>query len=313
MRVRWPLDVGRGATELPRGPEIRHLAALVAVAGERSLNAAVRRLGYAQSTLRQHLTELERVAGIRLLDRRGGTGTAALTEAGRLLLQHAEAVVARVVAARADIEAMGRAESLRIGVPESVAVGVVRAVLEAQSDTSVTATLASDDGEAVDQLVAGQVDLSLVTLPAPAGPIAFVTLLDEPYVLLMPAGFELPNPPAKPPRGLVPLIACRRSSHGARAENALAAAGWRFDVVRYAATDAAVHAFVSGGAGVAVLPRWSVDLDTPGIEVAELSKAIPPCRLALAWHRYRRLPPAADRFRQGALEACAGLTRPAAV
>jgi DNA-binding transcriptional LysR family regulator len=92
-----------------KGAEIRHMAALVAIAREPSFTAAARRLGYAQSTLSRQLIELERAAGTRLLLRDRG-GEDSLTDAGRLLLGHAQKIVARVAAARADLDAISRAQ-----------------------------------------------------------------------------------------------------------------------------------------------------------------------------------------------------------
>lgn len=299
--------MGRGATEPLQGAEIRHLAALVAVAEEPSLATAARRLGCAQSTLRRQLVELERAAGTRLLDCRSGAASAGLTDAGRHVLGRAETVVACVNAARADLEALERAESLRVAVPKSIAPRVSQAVLAAQSDLSIVPSRPGDDAEAVGHLVAGRIDLSLLTMPLPTKLLAAVTLLSEPYVLLVPAGSGLGDWPTTPPPDTMPLIACRRFDHGVRAEKALAAAGWRFEVVRYASSEAAVHTFVSAGAGVAILPRWSVDPSDPGTRVVTLGDTVPACTVTLAWHRYRRLPAAADRFREAALDACAAL------
>jgi DNA-binding transcriptional LysR family regulator len=268
--------VGWGASELLQGAEIRHLAALVAVAEEPSLATAARKLGCAQSTLRQQLTELEREAGTRLFERRIGAATAALTDAGRSVLERAQAVVACVNAARADLEALDRDETLRVAVPESISSRVAHAVLGARPDLSIVPTRTTDDFEAIEHLIAGRVDVTLVTLPPPSSVLASVTLLSEPYVLLVPARSGLGDWATTPPPDTVPLIACRRSDRPARVEEALAAAGWRFQVVRYASSDAAVHAFVAADAGVAILPRWSVDVRDAATRVVQLGDAVPP-------------------------------------
>jgi DNA-binding transcriptional LysR family regulator len=92
-----------------QGAEIRHMAALVAIAHEPSVTAAARRLGCPQATLSQQLVELEQAAGIRLLWGDHG-GEDSLTYAGRLLLGHALKIVGRVAAARADLDAIRRAQ-----------------------------------------------------------------------------------------------------------------------------------------------------------------------------------------------------------
>src|SRR5581483_10123196 len=88
------------------GVELRHLAALQALAQERSFGRAGRRLGYTQSAISQQIAALERAVGERLVERPGGPRPVTLTEAGRLLLRHADAIVARLQAAQADMAAL---------------------------------------------------------------------------------------------------------------------------------------------------------------------------------------------------------------
>src|SRR3978361_2376430 len=93
------------------GVEFRHFAALKALADEGSFGRAATRLGYTQSAVSQQIATLERIVGERLVDRPGGPRAVSLTEAGRLLLRHAESIVARLQAAQADLHALrsGRA------------------------------------------------------------------------------------------------------------------------------------------------------------------------------------------------------------
>src|SRR4051812_25396858 len=93
------------------GVELRHLAALRAIADEGSFGRAATRLGYTQSAVSQQIATLERSVGERLLERPGGPRPVSLTQAGSVLLRHAEAIVARLDSARADIEALRAGES----------------------------------------------------------------------------------------------------------------------------------------------------------------------------------------------------------
>src|ERR1700704_6830987 len=88
------------------GVEIRHLAALGAVASEGSFGRAATRLGYTQSAVSQQIATLERIVGERLVERPGGPRPISLTEAGRLLLRHASSIVARLQAAQADLQGL---------------------------------------------------------------------------------------------------------------------------------------------------------------------------------------------------------------
>src|SRR5256885_16251486 len=88
------------------GIDLRDLAALEAVARTRSFGGAARELGYTQSAVSQQIAQLERIVGQQLFHRPGGPRRVEPTEAGLLLLGHADAIVARLDAARADMAAL---------------------------------------------------------------------------------------------------------------------------------------------------------------------------------------------------------------
>ena len=78
-----------------RDLELRHLAALDAVATEGTFGRAALRLGYTQSAVSQQIAALERLVGAALFDRPGGPRPVELTPLGDLLLEHALARLAR--------------------------------------------------------------------------------------------------------------------------------------------------------------------------------------------------------------------------
>src|ERR1700752_4210257 len=88
------------------GVEVRHFAALQAIAAEHSFARAAHRLGYTQSAVSQQIATLERIVGEQLIERPGGPRPVSLTEAGQVLLGHAESIVARLQAAQADLAAL---------------------------------------------------------------------------------------------------------------------------------------------------------------------------------------------------------------
>src|SRR5919202_5644266 len=108
---------GSQSTDRWLGVELRHLAALQALAEEGSFGRAAISLGYTQSAISQQIATLERLVGERLVERPGGPRRVSLTPAGRLLLRHARRVTDQLAAARADLEAWseGRAGTLRVG------------------------------------------------------------------------------------------------------------------------------------------------------------------------------------------------------
>src|SRR5437667_11746953 len=100
------------------GVEVRHLAALRAVAEEGTFGAAALKLGYAQSAISAQIAALERFVGKRLFDRPGGSRPVTLTRAGDLLVTHAEGIMTRLSAARIDLDSLGDDEvggPLRVG------------------------------------------------------------------------------------------------------------------------------------------------------------------------------------------------------
>ena len=103
------------------GVELRHLIALEAVSREASFGRAAVSLGYTQSAISQQIATLERTVGEKLVERPGGPRKVSLTEAGELLLRHAEAIVSRLSAARRTwTPSAGHAGTLRVGAYQSV-------------------------------------------------------------------------------------------------------------------------------------------------------------------------------------------------
>jgi len=113
------------------GVELRHLAALQAVAEEGSFGRAAARLGYTQSAVSQQIATLERLVGERLVDRPGGPRPVTITQAGTVLLRHADGIIARLRAAQADLAALrdGSAGPLHVGTYQSVGARVLPEVM----------------------------------------------------------------------------------------------------------------------------------------------------------------------------------------
>jgi molybdate transport repressor ModE-like protein len=96
---------------------LRHLAALRAIAREGSFRAAAARLGFTQSAISQQIAILERRIGHRLIDRSKGRRSVALTDAGEVLLQHANAILGLVEHAHGDFREFERRRAALNGAP----------------------------------------------------------------------------------------------------------------------------------------------------------------------------------------------------
>src|ERR671919_1439625 len=119
------------------GLDLRHLVALKTIADEGSFGRAAERLGYTQSAVSQQIAALEKIVGLRLIERPGGPRPISLTEAGEVLLRHAEAIQARLLAAKADMRALeaGDAGPLRVGAVQSVGAPILPTPLRRFSES----------------------------------------------------------------------------------------------------------------------------------------------------------------------------------
>src|SRR5438132_1244826 len=138
-----------------RSVEIKHLRALGAIADTGTFWAASEQLNSSLSTVSDHITALEALVGERLIERSRGRRSVEVTEAGRVLLGHAEAIESRLRAAEADFRAYaaGQSGSLRIGIYQSVANKVLPEVMrrfqERWPEGEVQVTAAAHDREQV--------------------------------------------------------------------------------------------------------------------------------------------------------------------
>src|SRR5207253_7287563 len=194
------------------GVELRHMAALEAVGRTGSFGGAARELGYTQSAVSQQIAQLERVVGQKLVDRPGGPKRVSLTEAGRLLLRHADAIVAQLDAAQADMAALAQGEAgpLRVGIYQSVGVHLLPALLRRFREEWPRVELhlehSAEDEEPLRALERGELDLTFADLPLPEGPFEAVEVVRDRYVLVVAADSELARRGRPPtPRELADL------------------------------------------------------------------------------------------------------------
>src|ERR671921_3032771 len=92
--------------------DVRRMKVLREVAARGSFSAAATALAFTQSAVSQQVAALERETGTRLVER--GVRPVRLTDAGRALMAHAEAVLARLDEAEQEL---GELAGLRRGRP----------------------------------------------------------------------------------------------------------------------------------------------------------------------------------------------------
>src|SRR5690348_7270654 len=294
------------------GIELRHFLALEAVAREGSFGKAAAVLGYTQSAVSQQIAMLERQVGQKLVERPGGPKPVSLTEAGRLLLTHAEAIAARVAAAQADLNALGDGEAgtLRVGVFQSVGQRILpelmRRFVRQWPMIEITLTESANDRELLGAVERGDLDLTFSDLPLEDGPFEAVELLRDPYVLVVPRDSELTHPSMRD----IAQLDLIGHKHCRTLERVEAAFRQPLHYVFQSDHNQTVQALVAAGVGMALVPRMTIDEHDRSTRMIELPK-IPPRMLAVAWHRDRYRTPAARAFTETAKAVAAELEREA--
>jgi DNA-binding transcriptional LysR family regulator len=269
------------------GVEPRHWASLLALADEGSFRAAAERRGHAGSAIRHHLAQIERVAGVGLLDRDGRTVT--LTAAGAALAEHARGIVGQLDAMGADLRGLD-GTALRVGSADDGAARLLAAALPLV-DGVVVAELGGA-GEQQSAVARGELDAGVGEAPPAAAPFTVTALLEDPIVLVVPRAFDAHGIPAAPagPREVSTLTLA-------------ADAGWpTLDLLRARVRAAGFEppAVLSVGAGVsaqavaaatgaaALLPASAVEDDDGATVTVGLAGLVPPRTLTVYWHAQRR-------------------------
>jgi DNA-binding transcriptional LysR family regulator len=303
------------------GLDLRHLVALKAIADEGSFGRAADRLGYTQSAVSQQMAALERIVGLRLIERPGGPRPVSLTEAGRILLRHADAIQARILAAKADMAALeaGDAGRVRVGTFQSVGARIVPTLLRRFSQThpgvEVHLRESPNEDELLELVERGELDLTFWALPVPEGPYDSVELLRDPHVLVVPAGSPLgalKRPPGLKEIALHPFIGFNRCRTSQAIESLFDGAGRDLNVVFRSDNNGTVQGLVGAGVGVTIAPLLTVDTSDPSVDVVELHGRVPPRVIGLVWHADRHRSPAAEAFVGSAVAVCGELAAEAA-
>lgn len=295
--------------------EIKHLRALRAIAEAGTFWAASEQLNASQSTVSDHVSALEALVGQRLIERSRGRRTVQLTEAGRLLLGHADAIESRLRAAEADFRsyAAGRSGSLRVGIYQSVAnkvlPGVMRRFRQGWPDVEVDITEADRDDDLVDMVERGEVDVSFAIQPIREGPFEVRELMRDPYVIVSPAGSPLGRRPHVADLADRPMVGFQHGKHEDLAENFLLARGVKPRIVFRSNDNGTLQAMVAAGVGVALSPLLAVDETDKKVHLAQLAEPVPPRILVVVWHRDRYRQPSAAAFVDTAVAVAAQIER----
>jgi molybdate transport repressor ModE-like protein len=248
--------------------DVRRLQTLRAVAREGSLTAAAKSLGYTQPAVSHHIARLEEEVGTAVLTRLGRG--VQLTDAGRALVEHADAVLARLADAEEEVAAIAglRAGRVRLAAFPSASATLMAGALSGlrarHPGIEVVFTEAEPE-DALPRLREGELDLVVGFSYQAVGSgdgrdLEARPLLRDPSLAVLPPAHPLAGGPG--PLDLADLhgetwiAGCERCRvhllHVARD------AGFE-PPIAYATDDyVTVQALVAGGLGVTLLPSLAL-------------------------------------------------------
>lgn len=286
------------------GIEVRHLAALQALAEETSFHGAARRLGYSQPAVSQQLATLERIVGQQLVNRPRVSQPLTLTDAGQRLLVYAKAIQANLATAEAELQAPTKGGHLRVGTYQTVAARLLPHILRELARTAphieVVLTDTPGDERLVAALDSGELDFAFVDLPTRCDrELQTDALAVDEYVLVVPG--DAPQAKRGSSIGLaelktMKLIGFKGSGSTQRVIAHLRTHGIEPQFVLRSDDNAVIQGFVAAGFGAALIPQLAADLLTEDFSVLTVEPALPPRVIALAWVRDLSVGPSAQLF-----------------
>jgi molybdate transport repressor ModE-like protein len=307
--------------------DVRRMRVLREVAARGSFSAAAEALSFTQSAVSQHVAALERETGAQLVERR--RDGVRLTEAGRVLVEHADAILARIECAEDELAALAGLRGGRVRLISfqsggaTLAPRAVAAFRERHPGVEL-AMLQAEPEEAGERLRSGEADLALVydheTTPGLlSDELQLTHLLDDRYDAILPAGhaltqrsrLSLSDLSAEPWVVSSGASGCRRI-----AERVCRDAGFEPNMAFETDETLAAQALVAAGVGVTMLPRLALTTIHPGVVARRLTdppaRRVWAARLAGAYASpasdamLQTLQDVAEEFREARLELAAG-------
>jgi molybdate transport repressor ModE-like protein len=273
--------------------DVRRMRVLREVARHGSFSAAAEALSFTQSAVSQQIAALEREAGATLVER--SVRGIRLTDAGRALVRHTDAILGSLAEAEAELEAIAglRGGRLRMASFESVGATLMPLAIatfkQRHPAVELSLSLAEPD-DALPRLKSGELELALafgadgVVLPDDDG-IERVHLLDDPLYLAL-----APDHPLARRRNLrladlagdpwiegTPSCAC-----SAMLRRACERAGFAPHIAFESDDYGAIQGFVAAGVGVALIAELALTTVRDDIVIRSLGRETPVRRIHAA-------------------------------
>src|SRR3954471_13074133 len=264
--------------------DVRRMRVLREVAVRGSFSAAADALSFTQSAISQQIAALEREAGTPLVQR--SARGARLPDAGEAVVRHAEAIMARLAEAEAELEAIAglRGGRLRTASFESAASTLMPLAIAGFRELHPAGELSMSLPEPEDSLPllrSGELDLALVfdsgAVPDGDG-IDRAHLLEDPMYLALP----LDHPLAHRRRLKLEDLAGEAWVAGAAdcecnrlISHACAAAGYQPRIAFQTDDYTAMQGFVAAGVGVSLIAELGLRIVRDDIVVRDLGRETP--------------------------------------
>jgi DNA-binding transcriptional LysR family regulator len=188
--------------DIPSRMDLRHMRYFMAVAETQNFHRAAAALNIVQSALSRRILDLEKQLNLTLLER--SPKGVALTDAGKIFLRHAQAIIGEAERAKAHMKKLSTGElgSLRLGLNRiAPQLPVISQALQAfrQNHPGVKLDLLSmTTHEQLDALLTGALDFGFLTNGAAAPKaLEFRSIFKDYFILALPADHKLARPGVK--------------------------------------------------------------------------------------------------------------------
>jgi molybdate transport repressor ModE-like protein len=286
--------------------DARRLQVLTEVARQGSFNRAAAHLRLTPSAVSQQISALEKAIGTAVVQR--STRGVELTDAGRILVETAEAITAELDCAQREIAKLAVAQTERLTVTTFTSGGQrllppALTRFSAEHPEVELTVFESEPDDAIPLVRSGAADLALsyhFDGPPPVRPgdhsgLTWSPLMEDPMWVVLPAGHHLVGRTSV----TVAELAGERWVHGCLEvadviEHYAAMAGFEIRVACRCTDYTFAQLLVRTGLGISVIPEIALTADHAGLSAARLAPP-GPCRyVGVATARRRRPNPLVD-------------------
>jgi LysR family hydrogen peroxide-inducible transcriptional activator len=286
--------------------ELHQLRYFVAVAQVGNFSRAAERCHVSQPSLSQQILKLERRLGQPLFSRLGRR--AVLTDAGRMLLDRAMAILATVDDAERRLRAGDQIHTgrLAIGAIPTIAPYLLPPTLQSFVNRCPHVELIVREdvtNHLVSAVVEGELDLALVALPIADEHLQAEQLFSEPLLLALPPGHELTRRRRVAIKDLVGerfILLGEMHCLGEQVLNFCRAHECQPQIACRSAQIATIQSLIALGQGISILPDMARTADRTGKLVYRALAGDGPRRtVAVICHRHYYHSPLAEEFLAG--------------